>query len=245
MRQTVCVVFDVLRATSTMVTALGNGAAAILPVAEIPEALSIRQRQPEILLAGERDGVRIEGQLDGRHQLRPGQFPARVHRGQGQGKDHRHDHDQRHASAAGLRAGFGCAAGFVSEPARHGAVHREPGPAHLLLVCSGTLDQAAYEDLLGAGALCDLRLAQVQRRRRGGFRALCPPPLSPRTERSAGRRLAVPQWPPPDGPPGFAGGCSLLPPARPFRLGRRIGQGRRSQNSSPRPTPRPGCRGSP
>jgi phosphosulfolactate phosphohydrolase-like enzyme len=29
-------------------------------------------------------------------------------------------------------------------------------PAHLLLVCSGTLDQAAYEDLLGAGALCDL-----------------------------------------------------------------------------------------
>ena len=29
-------------------------------------------------------------------------------------------------------------------------------PADLLLVCSGTLDQVAYEDLLGAGALCDL-----------------------------------------------------------------------------------------
>jgi phosphosulfolactate phosphohydrolase-like enzyme len=26
----------------------------------------------------------------------------------------------------------------------------------LLLVCSGTLDQASYEDVLGAGALCDL-----------------------------------------------------------------------------------------
>src|ERR1035438_1473424 len=61
--QTVCVVFDVLRATSTMVTALGNGAAAIAPVAEISEALGIRQRQPEVLLAGERDGLRIEGHL--------------------------------------------------------------------------------------------------------------------------------------------------------------------------------------
>jgi 2-phosphosulfolactate phosphatase len=29
-------------------------------------------------------------------------------------------------------------------------------PPHLLLVCSGTLDQTAYEDVLGAGALCDL-----------------------------------------------------------------------------------------
>src|ERR1039458_6506005 len=63
--QTVCVVFDVLRATSTMVTALGNGAAAIAPVAEISEALGIRQRQPEVLLAGERDGVRIEAHLTG------------------------------------------------------------------------------------------------------------------------------------------------------------------------------------
>ena len=42
LRQTVCVVFDILRATSTMVTALANGADAIMPVAEIPEALSIR-----------------------------------------------------------------------------------------------------------------------------------------------------------------------------------------------------------
>ena len=46
LHQTVCVVFDVLRATSTMVTALGHGAAAILPVAEIPEALELRQRHP-------------------------------------------------------------------------------------------------------------------------------------------------------------------------------------------------------
>src|SRR5262245_32146692 len=33
--QAVCVVFDVLRATTSMITALANGAEAIIPVAEI------------------------------------------------------------------------------------------------------------------------------------------------------------------------------------------------------------------
>jgi 2-phosphosulfolactate phosphatase len=41
--ETVCVVFDVLRATSTFVTALHNGAKAIIPVSEISEALAIRK----------------------------------------------------------------------------------------------------------------------------------------------------------------------------------------------------------
>ena len=57
--QSACVVFDILRATSTMITALANGAAAILPVAEISDALSIRKEHPEVLLAGEREGLRI------------------------------------------------------------------------------------------------------------------------------------------------------------------------------------------
>src|SRR6266700_2700000 len=60
LRETVCVVFDVLRATSTMITALANGAEAIYPVSEIEEALELRRRNPEILLAGEREGFRIE-----------------------------------------------------------------------------------------------------------------------------------------------------------------------------------------
>ena len=45
---TVCVVFDVLRATSTIITALANGAAAITPVAEIPEALALKRARPEL-----------------------------------------------------------------------------------------------------------------------------------------------------------------------------------------------------
>src|SRR5436189_5710155 len=61
----VCVVFDVLRRTSSIVTALANGASGILPVAEIPEALKIRERDPDVLLAGERDGLRIGSDLTG------------------------------------------------------------------------------------------------------------------------------------------------------------------------------------
>ena len=46
LRATVCVVFDVLRATSTFVTALHHGAQAIIPVSEIAEALASRKRRP-------------------------------------------------------------------------------------------------------------------------------------------------------------------------------------------------------
>src|ERR1041385_1206892 len=73
--QMVCVVFDVLRATSTMVPALANSAAAIIPVVEIPEALSLRQSRPEVLLAGERGGVRIQADLTGSIEFDLGNSP--------------------------------------------------------------------------------------------------------------------------------------------------------------------------
>ena len=57
---TVCVVFDVLRATTSMLAALGHGATQIFPVKEISEALVLQRGLPQkALLAGERDGVRI------------------------------------------------------------------------------------------------------------------------------------------------------------------------------------------
>src|ERR1700685_2828355 len=64
---TVCAVFDVLRATSTFVTALHNGADAIITVSEISEAMDIAKKRPDVLLGGERNGVKIrtaEGEFD-------------------------------------------------------------------------------------------------------------------------------------------------------------------------------------
>jgi hypothetical protein len=46
-----CVVFDILRATSTIVTALARGAESVQPVASIAEALKLRDADPNILRA--------------------------------------------------------------------------------------------------------------------------------------------------------------------------------------------------
>src|SRR5882762_4456409 len=73
--RTACVVLDILRATTSMITALANGAEAIIPVAEISEALAIRQQRPEVLLAGEREGLRISPQLTGGVQFDLGNSP--------------------------------------------------------------------------------------------------------------------------------------------------------------------------
>jgi phosphosulfolactate phosphohydrolase-like enzyme len=73
---TTCVVFDILRATTSMVTALAHGAEAIQPVADIQEALFARQALPQALLAGERQGVRISAELTGGTEFDLGNSPA-------------------------------------------------------------------------------------------------------------------------------------------------------------------------
>jgi 2-phosphosulfolactate phosphatase len=56
-------VIDILRATTTMCAALNHGAKAIIPVASTEEALRLAQTigSADVLLAGEKDSVRIPG----------------------------------------------------------------------------------------------------------------------------------------------------------------------------------------
>jgi 2-phosphosulfolactate phosphatase len=156
LRHTVCVVFDVLRATSTMVTALANGATAVQPVASIPEALGLRQCQPDILLAGERDGLRIEAHLSGGVDFDLGNSPREFTANRVKGRTIAMTTTngtcalQACAPAAAVLLGA-----FLNLRATAQVIEAQNLP-HLLLVCSGTLDQAAAEDVLGAGALCDL-----------------------------------------------------------------------------------------
>jgi len=58
---TTCVVFDVLRATSSMISALAHGAAEIHPACTIEEALALKLRMPDAVLGGERNGDPIAG----------------------------------------------------------------------------------------------------------------------------------------------------------------------------------------
>ncbi|MEX0994890.1 MAG: 2-phosphosulfolactate phosphatase [Balneolaceae bacterium] len=57
------VITDVLRATSTMVTAIKNGAKGIIPVGDMGEASKIAQNvnSDNYLLCGEKNGLKIEG----------------------------------------------------------------------------------------------------------------------------------------------------------------------------------------
>jgi len=57
------VVIDVLRASSSIITALGHGACGIIPAASKEEALEIGRRQKEknVLYCGEKDGLKIQG----------------------------------------------------------------------------------------------------------------------------------------------------------------------------------------
>lgn len=58
-------VIDILRATTSMVVMLENGAKCVIPVAGVDEALARRERAEgvgrEILIAGERNGYKVEG----------------------------------------------------------------------------------------------------------------------------------------------------------------------------------------
>ena len=162
LRGTVCVVFDVLRATSTFVTALHQGAKEIFPVSEIAEAVAIRQRQPDVLLAGERDGVRIRaaqsGGIDFDFGNSPREFTAAAVRGK----------TIVSTTTNGTRALRACAgakkvlaASFLNLTATADFLHAEK---EILLVCAGTGDGVAMEDVRAAGALAELLTAREDAR---------------------------------------------------------------------------------
>jgi 2-phosphosulfolactate phosphatase len=156
LRDTACVVFDVLRATSTIVTALHHGAKAVIPVAEISEALALRQKQPGVLLGGERDGVRIRADQTGGGDFDLGNSPREYTPEMVGGKT------IVSTTTNGTRALRACAgaqtvlaASFLNLTATAQFI-RQLQPGQILLACAGTGENVADEDVLAAGALCEL-----------------------------------------------------------------------------------------
>jgi len=161
--QVVCVVFDVLRATSSMLTALANGASRIFPVREISDALELQRAHPGALLAGERDGVRILSAQTGGVDFDLGNSPREFTRQQVAGRE------IIMTTTNGTRALQACrgarrvlAGGFLNIGALANFVQEE-NAARLLVICAGTFEEAAYEDTLAAGALCGLVWKQFER----------------------------------------------------------------------------------
>jgi 2-phosphosulfolactate phosphatase len=158
LRATACVVFDVLRATSTFVTALHHGAKAIIPVSEIAEALAFRKSKVQspkskvILLGGERNGVRISAEgIDFDLGNSPREYTPDKIRGK----------TIVSTTTNGTRALRACAgaktvlaAAFLNLNATTKFLLRK-NFENVLLICAGTRDNAALEDILAAGAMVE------------------------------------------------------------------------------------------
>lgn len=158
-----CVIFDVLRATSTIVTALARGAESVLPVATIDEAVRCRAADANVLLAGERNGLRITAALSGGVDFdlgnSPREYTAAIVRGR-RIVSTTTNGTRAFAACRGARHVF---AGSFLNLDRTAQQLARLNPARVILVCAGTGEAAAFEDNLGAGALCQRLVASVQK----------------------------------------------------------------------------------
>jgi len=159
LRATACVVFDVLRATSTFVTALHHGAKAIIPVSEIAEALEIKKSEARsqkpglILLGGERNGVRISADgIDFDLGNSPREYTPEKVRGKTIVST---TTNGTRALRAVANAKMVLAGSFLNLTATAEFLWRE-NFENVLLICAGTGENQADEDVLAAGALCEL-----------------------------------------------------------------------------------------
>jgi 2-phosphosulfolactate phosphatase len=148
-------VVDVLRATTTIATALANGAAGVIAVAEPEDAIALGNRlgRDRVLLGGERHSLPIEGfDLDNS----PASFTAAALAGKTVLLTTTNGTRALRAvtNAASVRT-----AALVNRTAVADALAHEDGD--LLIVCAGEANGFALEDALGAGALVDTLLTLI------------------------------------------------------------------------------------
>lgn len=140
-----CVVFDVLRATTTMVTGLDRGVEGFEPVSTIAEALD--RRGDGVILGGERGGERIEG-------FHAGNSPLEYDGYRGMHVVITTTNGTR-ALRAVAGAGRVYAAGVVNLEATVESVQAS-GFGEVILVCAGTGEGMALEDVWAAGRMAEL-----------------------------------------------------------------------------------------
>jgi 2-phosphosulfolactate phosphatase len=142
-----CAVIDVIRATSTIATALANGAPGVRPVAKLEEAFALKERNPTSLLAGERGGQMLPGFDLGNS---PEDFtPERV-----QGRPvilTTTNGTQALAACSGARAVVTASLLQVTAVATR---LRELGPPWIV-ICAGCNGEFGMDDAIVAGALAE------------------------------------------------------------------------------------------
>ena len=146
----VAVIIDILRASTTMITALHHGAAAVVPCGTVEQAMHLRRNSgPEtrVLLGGERGGIRIEGFDLGNS---PADYTADV-------VDSRilafTTTNGTRALLRSVQADQIVVGAFVNLSVLVAHLRRKNRPVHL--VCAGTDGHITGEDVLFAGAVVD------------------------------------------------------------------------------------------
>ena len=138
------VVFDVLRATSSIITGLACGVEAIIPVRTLEEARVLKSNDPGLLLAGERDGLPPQGFDLGNS---PEEFEKvngrRVVMTTTNGTVAIESMKKASKVLIGSLLNIDALADYLF-------THR---PGNLLLVCAGTGEEFSLEDAVAAGAL--------------------------------------------------------------------------------------------
>ena len=142
------IVIDVLRASTTIITALEAGAKEVAPCTEVGEARRLAADFPagEAVLGGERGGTAVEG-------FELGNSPREYHPGTVEGRT------VVYTTTNGTRALFRCraaaevlVAGFVNVSA---VCRRVAGRDRIAVVCAGTDGEVSEDDVLLAGMIAE------------------------------------------------------------------------------------------
>lgn len=150
LRDKTVVIIDVLRASSTIVTAFMNGAKAIIPVGDMGEASKIAQNvdSDNYLLCGEKDGQRIEGYDLGNSPLEYTQELV---------KDKTLIFNTTNGTKA-IKKSLGSSKTYIASFLNVSAIVEELKAQEndIVLVCAGWKGRLAFEDMLLAGNIIHL-----------------------------------------------------------------------------------------
>jgi 2-phosphosulfolactate phosphatase len=144
LRGSVAIVIDILRGSSTVIYALKNGAARIIPVAEIEEAREMADNWPtgELILCAERNAVKVTGFDLGNS---PFEYAPEIVDGKNL------IYSSTNCSKA-LLSSYGADRVLIGAFNNISAVLSTIGPAsRVFLVCSGKMGRFALEDAVCAG----------------------------------------------------------------------------------------------
>jgi 2-phosphosulfolactate phosphatase len=146
-KDTITVIIDVFRATSTIVAALDNGANKIIPVASVEECIAIGNSIPNSITAGERDGKVAEGLEYGNS---PSEYPKQFVEGKTivltttNGTRLLHMVKEANSIIIGSFPNLNAVSDYIISQGKN-----------VLLACASWKDRFNLEDALFAGAVAD------------------------------------------------------------------------------------------